>query len=196
MWAKFNTINIKLKYVFGLAAATILGGALTATVLASIPDSSGIIHGCYQSTLGTLRVIDSNAGATCRAAETVLNWNQTGPQGPQGPQGPTGPSGAVAYGHIRADGSIDTANSLNIASLTRFTAQQTGFVSEDCITVNSALHTGVTSGVRNNSLSVFLTSSGDSNPDQNAKCPAGTNVVITNWDAAEAINTAYYITFN
>jgi hypothetical protein len=58
--------------------------------LASIPDSSGTIHGCYNTKDGTLRVIDSDAGRTCAKGETALNWNQTGPQGPAGAPGMSG----------------------------------------------------------------------------------------------------------
>jgi hypothetical protein len=51
-----------------------LGGVAFAT----IPDSSGTIHGCY-GPQGNLRVVDSAAG--CRNSETALSWNQQGPPG-------------------------------------------------------------------------------------------------------------------
>lgn len=54
-----------------------LGGAAAAV----IPDSSGVVHGCYQKNGGMLRVIDSDTGATCRASEVALNWSQTGAVG-------------------------------------------------------------------------------------------------------------------
>jgi hypothetical protein len=59
---------------------------------ATIPDSSGVIHGCYQKSGGTLRVIDATV-TTCAKTETELDWSQTGPPGPAGPQGPVGPAG-------------------------------------------------------------------------------------------------------
>lgn len=49
---------------------------------AGIPDSNGIIHGCYLNTLGSLRVIDPSAGQKCFPVETPLQWSQRGPQGP------------------------------------------------------------------------------------------------------------------
>jgi len=52
---------------------------------ASIPDSAGVIHGCYQTSNGSLRVIDTDAGGKCSSGENPLNWNQTGPVGPRGP---------------------------------------------------------------------------------------------------------------
>ena len=59
---------------------------------ASIPDAAGIIHGCYNTTNGTQRIIDT-AVESCRLGEKAIQWNQTGPQGPQGPQGLQGPPG-------------------------------------------------------------------------------------------------------
>ena len=79
----------------GVAAAfvVVVAIAVGGIAYASIPDSNGVIHGCYKTVGGSLRVIDNDAGATCNGAETPLNWSQTGPQGPQGEQGPTGEQG-------------------------------------------------------------------------------------------------------
>jgi hypothetical protein len=73
--------------IFALAVS--LGGVAYAT----IPDSSGAIHGCYLDKIGTLRVIDPSAGQHCTSLETLIQWNQIGPQGPQGSIGPAGPTG-------------------------------------------------------------------------------------------------------
>ena len=43
---------------------------------ASIPDSGGNIHGCYNNYLGSLRVIDSST-SSCNSDETSLNWGQS-----------------------------------------------------------------------------------------------------------------------
>ena len=76
--------------------------ALAGVAWATIPDSSGVIHGCYRSQpglgflgprKGALRVIDPSAGGKCTVGETAIQWNQTGPQGPQGPKGDTGATG-------------------------------------------------------------------------------------------------------
>jgi hypothetical protein len=45
----------------------------------AIPDQSGVIHGCYDIDTGALRVIDTDAGATCSGLERSLDWNQQGP---------------------------------------------------------------------------------------------------------------------
>jgi len=51
---------------------------------ASIPDGSGVIHGCVAKKDGSLRVIDTGAGGSCSAAkETALNWS-SGVGGPSG----------------------------------------------------------------------------------------------------------------
>lgn len=70
------------------AALLVAGGVAYAT----IPDSSGVIHGCYARSGGSLRVIDATV-TNCKSTETSLDWNAQGPQGPQGPAGPTGPTG-------------------------------------------------------------------------------------------------------
>jgi hypothetical protein len=76
----------------GIAVMVVLAALVAAGVAyGSIPDSSGVIHGCYLKSGGSLRVIDS--ASKCSSNETSVNWNQQGPAGPQGPQGPTGPTG-------------------------------------------------------------------------------------------------------
>ena len=71
--------------------------AITALLLstgiasASIPDGSGVIHGCYAKG-GDFRVIDAPREA-CKSGEKAIEWNQVGPQGPAGAEGPIGPQG-------------------------------------------------------------------------------------------------------
>jgi hypothetical protein len=65
------------------AAVVVLLAVGAGIAYATIPDAGGVIHGCYMKD-GTLRVIDSDAGQSCRNNETALNWNQTGPQGHPG----------------------------------------------------------------------------------------------------------------
>src|SRR5262245_9335160 len=68
--------------------------ALAAVGLATIPDASGVIHGCYLKSGGAIRIIDASV-EKCRTTETAIEWNVTGPQGPIGPQGPVGAQGPV-----------------------------------------------------------------------------------------------------
>lgn len=71
-----------------LAAVALL--AVGAVAGAAIPDSGdGEIHACYQQNQGQLRVIDAEAGQSCRPSEESLVWNQEGVQGETGPRGPS-----------------------------------------------------------------------------------------------------------
>lgn len=78
--------------------AVVGAGALgvAGIALASIPAADGVIHGCYHTTNGNLRVVDDATTASCRTGETAIQWNQTGPEGPQGVPGPAGPQGPAA----------------------------------------------------------------------------------------------------
>jgi hypothetical protein len=59
-------------------ALTALAVALGGVAYATIPDSSGTIHGCFKSN-GNLRVVES--AGDCRNGENALAWNQQGPPG-------------------------------------------------------------------------------------------------------------------
>jgi hypothetical protein len=83
-------MRLKRAIIGATIGAVLIAGGTTIAV-ASIPDSSGVIHACLKD--GKLRVIDSDAGQTCTASEQALSWNQTGPAGSQGPAGTNGFSG-------------------------------------------------------------------------------------------------------
>jgi hypothetical protein len=76
------------RLVAAVSAAVVAGGV----AVVSIPGSDGVIHGCYNSNSGGLRVINAPS-ESCKSSELPLNWNQSGGQGPQGPQGPQGLQG-------------------------------------------------------------------------------------------------------
>jgi hypothetical protein len=83
-----------------LVAALLTAGAVfgvVSAVQAAIPDSQGMIHGCYKTDNGKLRVIDPSSPkkdlGSCKNDESGLNWDQKGPTGAAGAQGPKGPSG-------------------------------------------------------------------------------------------------------
>ena len=79
------------------ALATLAGAGIA---YATIPDSGGVIHGCYTKAsnstqpIGSLRVVDTGLGQSCGLNEVALNWNQQGPKGATGPPGPAGPTGS------------------------------------------------------------------------------------------------------
>lgn len=75
--------------VVGVATAAMAAGWAGA----SIPSSTdGKIYSCYSQSTGTWRPIDY-PGVKCKTGETMLAWNQAGPQGAPGVAGPTGPTG-------------------------------------------------------------------------------------------------------
>src|ERR1043165_3918851 len=76
--------------LFTVAAAALL--VAVGVAYATIPDGTGVIHGCYAKSGGSMRVIDASV-TNCAKTETSLNWNVQGPQGAQGPQGPAGTQG-------------------------------------------------------------------------------------------------------
>jgi hypothetical protein len=93
------------------AALVVALGAGVAT--ATIPDSSGTIHGCYKKANGNLTIVDTGKGATCQASEAAVTWSQQGAQGLPGPQGvqglqgkqgSAGPDGVGDYTIVTAQG--------------------------------------------------------------------------------------------
>jgi hypothetical protein len=60
--------------------ATVASGTallvLAGTAWAAIPDSGGMIHGCYKTSGGTMRAIDTEKAQKCAAAENPLQWNK------------------------------------------------------------------------------------------------------------------------
>jgi len=75
---------------------TILGFAALVTLVgvgigvAAIPGTDGVIHGCYKSQNGQLRVIDPDSRGKCVPSEKALDWNATGPPGAPGAPGMSG----------------------------------------------------------------------------------------------------------
>ncbi len=76
--------------------------SLAVVAVAMIPDSGGVIHGCYSKSGGSIRVID-NTSTKCGNNETSLDWNQKGQQGLQGPAGPKGDTGPIGPAGPKGD---------------------------------------------------------------------------------------------
>jgi hypothetical protein len=97
----------------GLAAAVVMVGGTAFAVSASIPDTSGVIHGCYSAgdagqTNGTELLIIDSSKASCSKGMTAITWSQKGPQGPQGAAGKDGSSVVTSSG--APSGSCTTGN--------------------------------------------------------------------------------------
>ena len=83
---------------------------------AAIPDSSGVIHGCYNPNGAntpngtTLNIVNSDT-SSCKSNQTEITWNQTGPQGPVGDDGVSVTSASLTPGDTNcpAGGSQFTA---------------------------------------------------------------------------------------
>src|SRR5690349_4321361 len=91
-------------------AIAAFGLAVGGIAYASIPDSNGVIHACYNTGAnpsGAVRVVDTGLNVSCSKNEKPLTWNQTGPQGPQGPQGAAGARGST--GSTGAHGATGSA---------------------------------------------------------------------------------------
>jgi hypothetical protein len=88
----------------------LVGGGLA---YANIPDSGGVIHGCYSPNGANaqngaqLNIINSDS-ASCSKGQKEITWNQTGPQGEAGE--------AVAFAGVGALGAVNDATSKNVVS--------------------------------------------------------------------------------
>jgi len=95
-----------------VVASAVVALSIGGIALAGIPDTAGVIHGCYaKAGPHTLSVIDTSRTSKCPSGTSAVNWNQRGVQGDPGPQGdpgqqgnqgPPGPSG-VSYGAYTYD---------------------------------------------------------------------------------------------
>jgi type VI protein secretion system component Hcp len=75
-----------------VAAALVMAGA-GAAAYAALGGGNDVIRACVDLR-GNVRIIDSSSDR-CRDNETLLTWNQRGPQGVTGPAGPVGVPGAT-----------------------------------------------------------------------------------------------------
>jgi hypothetical protein len=77
---------------------------------ATIPDG-GVIHGCYKSGNGQLRVV--SASDECLASEKSLDWNQVGPAGEKGDKGDTGAPGPPGVAGLQTVALASLSNSIS-----------------------------------------------------------------------------------
>lgn len=104
-----------------------LGLTLTLAVgaaFASVPDGSGVLHGCYSANGakakgGTQLYIVDTAITVCSNGQAPVAWSQTGPQGIQGIPGLKGDTGSQGIQGIQGDpGVAGPAGSANGFSTT------------------------------------------------------------------------------
>jgi hypothetical protein len=132
------------KWAVGAVAVAVMlvaGGVAYAT----IPDSNNVIHSCYTTKGGSLRVIDPGAGESCNLKESPLDWNAQGPTGPTGPagaQGQTGPTGPAGSQGPKGDQGPAGISGLEQASRSVNLAPGGWIVTVDCPTGKLALSGG------------------------------------------------------
>ena len=92
-------IRVRTLLLAGAVAVAVGAGVGTA----AIPGSSGAVNGCYEEVTGVLRVIDAEAGKTCKSFELPITSNVRGLQGERGSAGSPGPQGATGAAGHRGD---------------------------------------------------------------------------------------------
>jgi hypothetical protein len=146
-----------------LAAVALGLAAGVGVATGAIPDSGGVIHGCYTKSGGSLRVIDSTV-TNCKSTETSLTWNQ---------------GGSRAYGLVSG---TTVTRSTNITTVTNPHA------GNFCITLAAGIDPASTGAVVGPDLATDTTViGGGDNQDQAiaewesaaAECPPGTLEVVT-----------------
>jgi hypothetical protein len=84
-----NLILQKWPLIPVIALLSVMG--IVGVAVAQSSSSGDVIHACYQTANGQLRIVSE--GSDCRPSETAISWNADGPQGQPGPQGAEGPPG-------------------------------------------------------------------------------------------------------
>jgi hypothetical protein len=84
-------VRLIRKGTAALAMVVALMGTGAVVAYATIPNG-GVIHACYTTSTGVLRVIDASV-TKCAKTQTALAWNVQGIQGIPGPQGVQGAQG-------------------------------------------------------------------------------------------------------
>lgn len=92
--------------VVGVVVGAVVAGSVAAW--AAIPHSqTGAVTLCVTST-GTVRVIDAEAGKTCKTTERTVTVGAKGATGPAGATGVTGATGPAGSGYVVVDGDGNT----------------------------------------------------------------------------------------
>lgn len=174
----------------GAAAVGTAAAVITGVAVAAIPDSSGVVHACYQKVTGAtkpVRLLDIGEKSTCPKGWVAVSWSQTGPSGPVGPTGPTGavgptgpqgPSGATTpFAYLRIAGNGTVSHSYGVVSVTN--AATTEFPNAYCVSLSFRPETGSAIDENGNfPVAVWIT--GVSNHDSwiTQYCPTGTDAVV------------------
>jgi len=66
--------SLRSRILIAVVSATLAATLVGTWAAAKIPDSGGVIHGCFKVQGGALRVIHAEHGVTCGTGEKPLNW--------------------------------------------------------------------------------------------------------------------------
>jgi hypothetical protein len=96
---RLRSLSLGRRLLLAFAIGSAMFGIASA-VQASIPDSTGVIHGCYNTSnahgvpTGGLRLVDTGKiNSLCASWERPVSWSAAGPTGLRGATGPAGPTG-------------------------------------------------------------------------------------------------------
>ncbi len=179
-----------------LALFVALGGTSLAAASALLPRNS---VGSAQVINGSLGKIDLSKKARAALHGAPGPRGSQGPQGAQGPQGPAGAPGppgptgsAVAYAHVNADGTLDAANSKNVASGNVARAFKGVYCFSGLSFTPHAVAVTIGAGVSASAWAAYA------RLDNGGDCPgADTQLEIQTRDQAlAAADTDLYVTFN
>jgi hypothetical protein len=132
-------------------------------------------------------------GKLNQAAKAALEGpaGAKGPAGPGGPAGPAGPAGApgsaLAYAHVKADGTLDTANSKNVGA-SKLTAGTGYFCVNASVPVQNVIATPADTIVGRQIMVGF--------DDFFTSCPDNAAIVQTFDATGKPTASAFYIVFN
>lgn len=87
---------LQKKHPLFSSLASLLLGALLILSIQKVFADTVTIYACVKTNTGFIKIVPANT--TCANGETLLSWNQVGPQGPTGPTGPQGPAGSGYFG--------------------------------------------------------------------------------------------------
>jgi hypothetical protein len=126
-----------------IAGALLVAGGIA---YATIPDASGVSHGCYNKTQGSLRIIDSDKAQTCSNGEAPRDWNQTGPQRPAGRPRPPSlddpDDNAVTASQAEANG-LDYEDAVPYMLVATMSLPSGGTITVDCTTLTGTVSSEV-----------------------------------------------------
>lgn len=168
-----GSIKTKTAYMFGLAAASLVGGLTAGIVMASIPDSNGVIHACRANTGGSVRIIDTASESCTGSVETEVTWDKEGIQ---------------AYAHILHNGTLDTDNSRNIV-----TAGPSQDSSAYCIEVSGSPENVMVSRENTGSSKALIRGVSEEDETIDEFCDSNHNVMI---ESTGSSTSGLFVTIN